>query len=59
LGSDLPFFEFGKENGFAGRVIVAAQNGLAHQVFVCVRSLFPETGDAMITEEVRKFPTRK
>jgi hypothetical protein len=26
---------------------------------LCVRSLFPETGDAMITEEVRKFPTRK
>jgi hypothetical protein len=30
---DLPFFEFGKENRFAGRVIVAAQNGLAASGF--------------------------
>jgi hypothetical protein len=27
--------------------------------FMCARSLFPETGDTIITEEVRKFPTRK
>jgi hypothetical protein len=26
---------------------------------VCARSLLPETGDTLIAEEVRKFPTRK
>jgi hypothetical protein len=26
---------------------------------VCGRSLFPETGDTIITEEVRKLPIRK
>ena len=26
---------------------------------LCARSLFPETGDTIITEEVRKFPFRK
>ena len=26
---------------------------------MCGRSLFPETGDTIITEEVRKFPIRK
>jgi hypothetical protein len=26
---------------------------------VCARRLFPETGDTIITEEVRKFPIRK
>jgi hypothetical protein len=26
---------------------------------VCARSLFPETGDTIITEEVRKFPSGK
>ena len=28
-------------------------------VSVCARSLFPETGDTIITEDVRKFPSRK
>jgi hypothetical protein len=26
---------------------------------LCARSLFPETGNTIITEEVRKIPTRK
>jgi hypothetical protein len=26
---------------------------------LCARSLFPETGDTIITEDVRKFPSRK
>jgi hypothetical protein len=26
--------------------------------FLCARRLFPETGDTIITEEVRKVPTR-
>ena len=28
-------------------------------ILLCARSLFPETGDTIITEEVRKFPTPK
>ena len=30
-----------------------------YQVLLCARSLFPETGDTIITEEVRKFPSGK
>jgi hypothetical protein len=26
---------------------------------LCARSLLPETGDTLIAEEVREFPTRK
>ena len=40
-----------------------AVDAAAHQLgdiqIVCGRSLFPETGDTIITEEVRKFPIRK
>ena len=41
--------------------IVPAQSPeeLALFDWLCARSLFPETGDTIITEEVRKFPSRK
>ncbi len=33
--------------------------GIEPVVLLCARSLFTETGDTIITEEVRKFPSGK
>jgi hypothetical protein len=34
-------------------------NNSETDISLCGRSLFPETGDTIITEEVRKFPILK
>ena len=41
------------------KIVGWIEEKLRLKVNLCGRSLFPETGDTIITEEVRKFPIRK
>jgi tetratricopeptide (TPR) repeat protein len=41
------------------KVLGSEQPDTAGSLSMCGRSLFPETGDTIITEEVRKFPILK